>query len=149
MFRLCRSRWCIALRHVVQVHHEGRSASPGVVELPVGVGNSPLISEAHVLRVWASTPHISDSLICESVNWDVHLGLRDVELSPWGVVDPSPNSSIIADLPSICRKALDRKRTKVTVVFSFFFISVNFFSSTFVRLGEVHILRHPTIPDLV
>ena len=37
----------------------------------------------------------------------------------------------------------------ISVIFTFFFICVHFISSTFVRLGEVHILRHSTVPDLV
>ena len=149
MFRVKWCRWLIAVGHVVDVHHEGCGSSPCVVELPVGIGNPPFIPEAHVLRVGGATSRISDPLVGEAVNRDVHLRFRDVELSPWSVVDSGPHSAIVTDLPSISRQALDREGTKVTVVFSFFFICVNFISSTFVRLGEVHILRHSTVPDLV
>jgi hypothetical protein len=72
-----------------------------------------------VLGVGTATAHIGDPLVGEAVNRDVHLRLRDVELSPWSVVDPGPNSAIIADLPSVSRQALDREGTKVTVVFTF------------------------------
>ena len=101
-------RWLIAIGHVVNVHHEGCGSSPCVVELPVGIGNPPFVPEAHVLGVGTATSHISDPLVGEAVNRDVHLRLRDVELSPWSVVDPGPNSAIIVDLPSVSRQALDQ-----------------------------------------
>jgi hypothetical protein len=52
---------------------------------------------------WIGTtaPHIGDALILEAVDWDVHLGSRNIKLLPGHVVDPCPNLAVVTDLPSI------------------------------------------------
>ena len=138
----------LVVGEAIGVDEEGRSACPNVVQLPVAIGQSPFISDSDVLWVGASTSDVGGPLRQEEMYWYICCDLGHVELAAWVAVDASPHATIIRNLPTIWWKLFSRKVAHRLVDVVLLLIRCNFFTSSFVALAQVDVLRHSSLSDV-